>query len=82
MLPVAALDGPATVWLALDACVRTLAGKAAAGSTQRGMRSVFYNTLGCAVEQDYLASNPIDRIQWTAPAVAASVDRRVAVSPT
>jgi hypothetical protein len=46
------------------------------------MRSVFYNTLGYAVEQDYLASNPIDRIQWIAPAVAASVDRRVAVSPT
>jgi integrase len=28
-----------------------------------------------------LSSNPVDRIQWTAPAVAASVDRRVVVSP-
>ena len=29
----------------------------------------------------HLGSNPVDRIQWTAPAVAASVDRRVVVSP-
>jgi hypothetical protein len=34
------------VRLALGACARTLAGKAAAGSTQRRKRSVFYNTLG------------------------------------
>jgi integrase len=80
-LPVAALDDPATVRLALAACARTLEGKAAAGSTQRRKRSVFYNALGYAVELGHLASNPIDRIQWTAPAVAASVDRRVVVSP-
>ncbi len=30
----------------------------------------------------HLASNPVDRILWTTPAVAASVDRRVVVSPT
>ena len=29
----------------------------------------------------HLGSNPVDRIQWTAPAVAQSVDRRVVVSP-
>jgi len=80
-LPVATLDDPATVRLALGACARTLAGKAAAGSTQRRKRSVFYNALGYAVEQGHLASNPVDRIQWTAPAVAQSVDRRVVVSP-
>jgi hypothetical protein len=28
---------------------------------------VFYNALGYAVEQGHLPSNPIDRIQWTAP---------------
>ena len=59
----------------------TLAGKPAAGSTQRRKRSVFYNALGYAVELGRLGSNPVDRIQWTAPAVAASVDRRVVVSP-
>ena len=67
--------------LALGACAATLAGKRAAGSTQRRKRSVFYNALGYAVELGRLGSNPVDRIQWTAPAVAASVDRRVVVSP-
>ncbi|MGH3181648.1 MAG: tyrosine-type recombinase/integrase [Streptosporangiaceae bacterium] len=80
-LPLSALDDPATVRLALGACAKTLTGKPAAGSTQRRKRSVFYNALGYAVELGRLASNPIDRIQWTAPAVAASVDRRVVVSP-
>jgi integrase len=80
-LPVAELEDTATVRLALAACARTLTGKAAAGSTQRRKRSVFYNALGYAVEQGHLGSNPVDRIQWTTPAVAASVDRRVVVSP-
>jgi integrase len=80
-LPVADLEDTATVRLALAACARTLAGKPAAGATQRRKRSVFYNALGYAVEQGHLSANPIDRIQWTAPAVAASVDRRVVVSP-
>ena len=66
-LPVAELEDTATVRLALGACARTLAGKAAAGSTQRRKRSVFYNALGYAVEQGHLPSNPVDRIQWTAP---------------
>ena len=80
-LPVAELEDTATVRLALAACARTLTGKAAAGSTQRRKRSVFYNALGYAVEQGHLPANPVDRIQWTTPAVAASVDRRVVVSP-
>ena len=50
-------------------------------ATQRRKRSVFYNALGYAVELGLLGSNPVDRIQWTAPAVAQSVDRRVVVSP-
>ena len=80
-LPVAALKDTATVRQALAACAKTLAGTAAAGSTQRRKRSVFYNALGYAVEKGHLAANPVDRIQWTTPAVAASVDRRVVVSP-
>jgi integrase len=80
-LPVTDLEEAATVRLALGACARTLAGKPAAGSTQRRKRSVFYNALGYAVELGLLGSNPVDRIQWTAPAVAQSVDRRVVVSP-
>src|ERR1039457_5402979 len=80
-LPVTYLEDTATVRLALAACATTLAGKPAAGSTQRRKRSVFYNALGYAVELGLLGSNPVDRIQWTAPAVAQSVDRRVVVSP-
>jgi integrase len=81
-LSVAGLGSPATVRLGLAACARNLDGTAAAASTQRRKRSVFYNALGYAVEQGHLPSNPVDRIQWTAPAVAASLDRRVVVSPS
>ena len=49
-LPVTDLEDTATVRLALAACAATLAGKPAAGSTQRRKRSVFYNALGYAVE--------------------------------
>jgi integrase len=42
---------------------------------------VFYNALGYAVERGHLPTNPVDRIQWTTPAVAQTVDRRVVVSP-
>jgi integrase len=80
-LPVAALEDTVTVRVALGACARTLAGTPAAGATQRRKRSVFYNAIGYAVEQGHLAANTVDRIQWTSPAVAASVDRRVVVSP-
>jgi integrase len=80
-LPVSALEDTATARQALAACARTLTGKAAAGATQRRKRSVFYNALGYAVELGHLASNPVDHIQWTTPAVAQSVDRRVVVSP-
>jgi integrase len=80
-LPVTGLEEAATVRLALAACATTLAGKSAAGSTQRRKRSVFYNALSYAVELGRLGSNPVDRIQWTTPAVAQSVDRRVVVSP-
>jgi integrase len=41
---------------------------------------VFYDALGYAVERGHLSSNPVNRIQWTAPAVAQTVDRRVVVS--
>ena len=66
-LPVTDLEETATVRLALGACAKTLAGKPAARSTQRRKRSVFYNALGYAVELGLLGSNPVDRIQWTAP---------------
>lgn len=42
---------------------------------------MFYNALGYAVEAELLGANPVDRIQWKAPDVAETVDRRVVVSP-
>ena len=65
----------------LGACARTQAGTPAAATTQRRKRSVFYNAVGYAVEQGLLGANPIDRIQWKAPDVAETVDRRVVASP-
>jgi integrase len=79
--PVSALDDPATVRAVLGACGRTLAGKPAAATTQRRKRAVFYNSLGYGVELGLLAANPVDRIQWKAPDVAATIDRRAVASP-
>ena len=71
----------ATIRLALDACARTLAGKPAAATTQRRKRAVFHNAVSYAVELRLLDANPVDRIQWKAPAVAQTVDRRVVAGP-
>jgi hypothetical protein len=54
--------------------------KTATGPTQRPKRSVFYNVLNYAVEQGHLAVNPVGRIRWIAPAVAATADWRVVVN--
>jgi integrase len=79
--PMCTLDDPATIRGVLGACARTQAGKPAAATTQRRKRAVFYNALGYAVEEGLLGANPVDRIQWKAPSVAETVDRRVVVSP-
>ena len=80
-LPVTALDDSTVTRKALTACGKKLDGKAAAATTQRRKRSVLYNALGYAVELGHLRSNPVNRIQWTAPEAAQSVNRRVVVSP-
>jgi integrase len=79
--PVTALDDPQVLRAVLGACARTQAGKPAAATTQRRKRSVLYNAVGYAVEQRLLEANPIDRIQWKAPEVAETLDRRVVASP-
>jgi integrase len=80
-LPVAALEEPATVRTALNACARRLDGKPAAATTTRRKRAVFANALGYAVELRLLPANPLDRIQWKAAAVAETIDRRSVASP-
>ncbi len=79
--PVSALEDPAVIRAVLAACARTCVGKTAAATTQRRTRSVFYNALGYAVEQGLLTANPVDRVQWKAPDVAETIDRRVVASP-
>lgn len=81
-LPMVELDSPETVRRVLDGlCVR-LDGKPAAATTVQRKRTIFYNAIGHAVELGLLPSNPIDRLQWTAPEVAQAIDRRVVANPT
>lgn len=80
-LPVSALRGTPTIRRALDALAVKLNGSAAAATTTYRKRAVFYNALGYAVELGLLPANPIDRVQWKAPEVSASVDRRVVAHP-
>ncbi len=80
-MKVSDLNDARLVRQALDACALTLDGRAAAATTARRKRAVFYNALRYAVELDLLPANPIDKIQWTAPPVAQAVDRRVVANP-
>jgi integrase len=76
------LTSAALVRRVLDGLCQLLDGSAAAASTVRRKRSIFYNASGYAVEVDHLDSNPMDRLQWTAPEVGQAVDRRVVANPT
>lgn len=80
-LPVGALRNMATVRKALDALSLRVDGTPAAATMVYRKRAVFYNALGYAVEQGFLPTNPIDQVQWSAPEVAETIDRRVVASP-
>lgn len=75
--PVVDLAKPGVVRAALNACSRKIDGTTAAATTVQRKRSVLYNALRFAVERDLLDYNPLDKVQWTAPKVAETVDRRV-----
>lgn len=75
--PVSDLAKPETARAALSACARKLDGKPAAARTVQRKRATLYNALRFAVEQDLLDYNPLDKIQWKAPEVGETVDRRV-----
>ena len=79
-VPITRLAESDTVRLALNACARKLDGTPAAATTTSRKRAVFYNALGYAVERDLLDYNPVDKVQWRAPAIAERVDRRVVAS--
>ncbi|GIJ44508.1 site-specific integrase [Virgisporangium aliadipatigenens] len=78
---LSALRSTATVRRLLDALAVKLDGKPAAATTTYRKRAVVYNALGYAVELEILPANPIDRVQWKAPEVASTVDRRVVANP-
>ncbi len=80
-LPVSALEDPATVRTALNACARRLDGKPAAATTTRRKRAVLANALGYAIERRLLPVNPLDQIKWKASEVAETVDRRSVANP-
>ncbi len=79
--PVSSLRDLAMIRSVLDALTVRLDGKPAAATSVYRKRAVFYNALGLAVERRLLPTNPVDLVQWTAPDVAESVDRRVVASP-
>lgn len=78
---VSALQEAVVVRRVLDALSLRLDGTAAAATTIYRKRAVFYNALGYAVELNLLPSNPVDKVQWTAPEIGEAVDRRVVASP-
>lgn len=81
-LPLVDLESTALVRKVLDGfCIR-LDGQPAAATTVQRKRAVLHNALGYAVELGVLVSNPVDRVQWTAPDVAQSIDRRVVANPS
>jgi integrase len=81
-LPVSSLRDLGQVRRVLDALTLRLDGTPAAATTVYRKRAVFYNALGFAVERKLLPANPIDQVQWSAPDLAETVDRRVVASPS
>ncbi|MGH3500953.1 MAG: hypothetical protein ACRDQA_08675 [Nocardioidaceae bacterium] len=65
----------------LEALSLRMDGKAAAATTIRRKRAIFYNALQYAVELEELPANPLTRVSWSPPKVAEVVDRRVVVNP-
>jgi len=60
-LPLAELEKPRNVGLALDALTLRLDGTSAAATTIHRKRSVFYNVLAYAAEMEELSANSLDR---------------------
>jgi len=81
-LPLAEVGETVAVRGALEALAVRLDGRAAAATTVRRKRSVFYNALQYAVELDALPFNPVDkiRVRGQRAKIAKSIDRRVVIN--
>lgn len=75
-LPVARLEDPEVVRLALDALALKLDGTPAAARTAQRKRACLSDVLGLAVEKKYFSTpvNPLKTVQWTAPKSTQEVD--------
>ena len=80
-LPVSEVGKAQTARAVLNAISVRLDGRAASATTIARKRSVFANVLEYALELEHLTTNPLDRLNWKPPKVAAFVDRRVVVNP-
>ncbi len=80
-LPLTVLDDPATTRTVLDSIAKRRDGSPAAATTIARKRAVLYNAMEYAVERQLLPSNPLDRVRWRAPKVAASIDPRSVINP-
>lgn len=83
-LPLASLADAQVVRSAVDALSKLLDGSAAAPSTRRRKRAIFYNALEYAIELDLLQHNPIDRLRVRSrqKQIVEAVDRRVVANPS
>jgi integrase len=80
-LPLKELKNATVIRRALDTIALKQNGEPAAATTISRKRAVFSNALRYAVELELLPENPLRKVQWTAPAIAEEVDRRVVASP-
>ncbi|MCT6778461.1 site-specific integrase [Streptomyces sp. CS7] len=82
-LPIAALEDPATLRLALDALSTLQNGSPAAGSTARRKRACLSDVLGLAVERRHFSVpvNPLSTVKWTAPKSVEEVDPASVANP-
>ncbi|WP_239374542.1 tyrosine-type recombinase/integrase [Frankia sp. Cj5] len=80
-VPISALADPTYARAALDALAVKLDGSPAAANTIARKRAVLFSLIEYAIELGHLDVNPLTRIQWTAPKVGETVDRRVVVNP-
>jgi integrase len=81
--PLSDLKDAAVLRAGLDALAVKLDGKAAAPTTGRRKRAVFYNLLQYGVELDLFEANPLDKVKVSAnrKKVLTAVDRRVVANP-
>ncbi|MBB5870574.1 integrase [Allocatelliglobosispora scoriae] len=82
-VPLSSLADAVVTRAGLEAVGRLMDGKAAAATTRRRKRAVFYNVLEFAVELELLDSNPIDRlrVRTRKTSVVEAVDSRVVANP-